>query len=271
MAQAMTRRALLRTIAASLVVGGDAAAAADLQDQTQRAYDEYLNRATRLFIDRARHGNVTSGVPGSARASGDRDVSVGPAREDGILPVPGGLVHHWLGSTFIAGVTMDDALAVSYDYNAYRSIYKPVIASSLLHRDGNTFQVRLRVKESGGGLSATLDVTSRVQYAFPDDGSAYSIATSDEIREIRDAGTANERSLAPGHDSGYLWRAATFNYLGARADGVIAETEAIGLSRRFPPFFAWIIEPAARRLGRTSIERSMVEFAQAVRMRARAK
>ena len=180
-------------------------------------------------------------------------------------------MHHWLGSTFIAGATMDDALAVSFSYNDYRSIYRPVIASRLLDRDGNTFRVRMRVKESGGGLSATLDVTSRVEYAYPDERSAYSIATSDEIREIRDAGTANERSLPAGHDSGYLWRAATFNYLGDRAGGVFAETEAVALSRRFPPFLAWIIEPAARRLGRNSIERSMVEFAQAVRMRARAK
>jgi len=180
-------------------------------------------------------------------------------------------VHHWLGSTFIAGVTMDDALRVSYDYNDYPSIYKPVIASTLLGRDGNKFRVRMRVKESGGGLSATLDVTSRIEYAYPDDRSAYSIATSDEIREIRDAGTASERSLAAGHDSGYLWRAATFNYLGARNGGVFAETEAVALSRRFPPFLAWIIEPAARRLGRNSIERSMVDFAQAVRMHARTK
>lgn len=247
-----------------MVVSADAAAA-DLQDQTRHAYDEYLDGATRLFVDRVRKGDATA-----ARTSRDHDVSVGPAREDGILSVPGGLVHHWLGSIFIAGATMDDALAVSFNYNDYRSIYKPVIASRLLGRDGNTFRVRLRVKESGGGLSATLDVTSRVEYTYPDDRSAYSIATSDEIREIRDAGTANERSLPPGHDSGYLWRAATFNYLGARAGGVFAETEAIGLSRRFPSFLAWIIEPAARRLGRNSIERSMVEFAEAVRMRARA-
>jgi hypothetical protein len=262
----MTRRTLLQTIAVSIVASADVEAA-DLQEQTQRAYDEYLDNATRLFVDRARQGSVTSAVPGRAASP---DVFVGPAREDGILTVPGGLVHHWLGSTFIAGATMDAALAVSFNYNDYRSIYKPVIASRLLGRDGNTFRVRMRVKESGGGLSATLDVTSRVEYAYPDDRSAYSIATSDEIREIRDAGTANERRLPAGHDSGYLWRAATFNYLGARAGGVFAETEAVALSRRFPPFLAWIIEPAARRLGRNSIERSMVEFAQAVRMRARA-
>jgi len=264
----MTRRTLLRTIAVSIVASADVEAV-DLQDQTRRAYDDYLDGAMRRFVDRVRHGTVTSAAPGSAQASSDRGVFVGPAHEDGILAVAGGLVHHWVGSTFIAGVTMDEALAVSYDYNAYRSIYKPVIASNLLRRDGNTFRVRMRLKESGGGLSATLDVTSRVEYAYPDDRSAYSIATSDEIREIRDAGTANERSLAPGHDSGYLWRAATFNYLGARNDGVFAETEAVALSRRFPPFLAWIIEPAARRLGRNSIERSMVEFAQAVRMRAK--
>ena len=41
--------------------------------------------------------------------------------------------------------------------------------------------------------------------------------------------------------------------------------ETLGLSRGFPPFLAWFIEPIARRLGRKSIERSLEEFIAAVR------
>ena len=53
---------------------------------------------------------------------------------------------------------------------------------------GNTYRVLMRIKESAAGLSAVLDVTSRVQYFQPDSGTIYSISTSEEIRELRDQG-----------------------------------------------------------------------------------
>jgi hypothetical protein len=261
----MTRRALLQTIACTVAAGGGVTAA-DLRDETRRAYDEYAARAAQRFVERVRNGSANKPAARSAR---DDDVFVSPASEDGILSIPDGLVHHWIGSNLIRDVSLQDALDISYDYDNYRTIYKPVIGSRLLGHDGNTFRVRLRIKESSGGLSATLDVTSRVEYHYPGDREVYSIATSDEIREIRDAGTANERSLPAGHDSGYLWRAATFNNLTARDGGVFVETEALGLSRRFPHFLALFIEPIARRLGRASVERSLGEFSQAVAAHAR--
>jgi hypothetical protein len=179
-------------------------------------------------------------------------------------------VHHWSGTTFIAGATLQNALDVSYGYSDYHAVYTPVIASRLLGRDGDTYRVILRLRESSGGLSAVIDVTSRVQFFYPDSRSAYSISASEEIRELRNAGTANERSLPPGRDSGYLWRAATFTHLVQREQGVLVQTEALGLSRGFPPLLRWIIEPVARRLGRSSVERSLREFSKAVRARAQA-
>jgi len=111
-------------------------------------------------------------------------------------------------------------------------------------------------------------VTSRVQYFQPDSRSVYSISNSEEIRELRDAGTAKERQLSPGHDSGYLWRAAAFTHMVERDGGVFVEMETIGLSRGFPTLLSWIIEPIARRVGRSSVERSLQEFSAAVRKRS---
>jgi hypothetical protein len=249
----------------AFVVGVGIAAAADLQDRTRRAYEEYAARATQRFVDRARDG-----ASGNATGEPSRSAtpSVRPAREDGILSIPGGLIHHWTGSTFISGVTLQDALDVSFEYGAYRTIYTPVVSSKLLGRDGDTFRVLLRIKGSGGGLSATLDVTSRVQYFYPDDQRVYSISTSEDIREITHAGTPAESSRPPGHDSGFLWRAATFNSLLAIDEGVVAETETLGLSRSFPPMLGWFIEPIAKRLGRESVRKSLQEFSEAVKARA---
>ena len=140
-------------------------------------------------------------------------------------------MHHWKGSVYIPGVTVVQAVDLSNAYEEYPSIYQPVLTSALLARDGNTCRVRLRLRESAGGLSAVLDVTSRVQYLFPNPGTAFSMSTSEEIREVERPGTAGERQLPIGHDSGYLWRATTLNRLTKLNDGVFVEMETIGLSR----------------------------------------
>jgi len=258
------------TIACAVIVCAAIAAAADLQENTNRAFDDYAAQATRVFVERSRGTmSATNGaVATPAVLPRDGEVVARPAHEDGIVDVPGGLVHHWSGSTFIAGVTLQDALNVSYDYNGYHAVYTPVIASKLLGHEGNTYRVLMRLRGSGGGLSAIIDVTSRVQFFYPDSRSAYSISTSEEIRELRNVGTSTERSLSPGHDSGYLWRAAMFTYLVERNNGVFVQMEAIALSRGYPALLQWIIEPVARRLGRNSVERSLNEFTKTVRARA---
>jgi hypothetical protein len=110
-------------------------------------------------------------------------------------------------------------------------------------------------------------VRSSVKFSFPNATTVYSISTSDEICEVKDAGETSEQLLPAGQGSGYLWRAATLSRLVERDGGVAVEMETIGLSRAFPRMLAWIIEPIARRLGRKSVELSLQEFASAVRAR----
>ena len=176
-------------------------------------------------------------------------------------------MHHWTGATFINHATLADALAISSAYENYPAVYRPVISSRLLGRDGDTYHVQLRIKEGAAGVSAVLQVRSSVKFFFPSGTTAYSISTSDEIREVKDAGETTEQLLPAGQGSGYLWRAATMSRLIERDGGVAVEMETIGLSRAFPRMLAWIIEPIARRLGRKSVELSLQEFATAVRAR----
>jgi hypothetical protein len=216
------------------------AAAADLQEHTARAFDGYLKQARRTFLERIAGVAADGSKAERGAALRDAEVMAGPAAEDGIIAVPGGLVHHWIGSTFIPGASLQDVLAVSYAYDEYHAVYTPVSASRLLGREGNTYRVLLRIGESGAGLSAILDVTARVQYAYPHSRSVYSTSVSDEIREVRNAGKKNEYCFSPGHDSGYLWRAATFTHFLQMDSGVLVEMEAIGLSRGFPSLLRWI-------------------------------
>ena len=230
---------------------------AELEPASTAAYDRYIADATKVFLEERRS-------PGAPR---DGEVTVRPARQDGIVSVPGGLVHHWTGATFIDRVTLADALAISSAYENYHAVYRAITSSRLLGRDGDTYHVQLRIKEGAAGVSAVLQVRASVKFFFPSSTTAYSISTSDEIREVKDAGETTEQMLPAGQGSGYLWRAATLSRLIERDGGVAVEMETIGLSRAFPRMLAWIIEPIARRLGRKSVELSLQEFASAVRAR----
>jgi hypothetical protein len=251
------RGAVSLALAASIVASIHAA---ELQRRTSDAYDAYLHRARQTFVGRLQQ------MPGDVAAQ-PHGPSAAPAHGDGIIDVPGGLVHHWEGGVFIEDVSLDQAVGVSTAYSSYSTIYANVMASQLLEHDRNTYRVHLRLRESEAGIKAVLDVTSTVTYFFPEAGEAYSISNADEIREVTNAGTNRERLLPAGSDSGYLWRGNTFTRYLSIAGGVYVEIETLGLSRRFPPLLGWIIEPIARRLGRRSVVNALQEYAAALRHR----
>lgn len=167
------------------------------------------------------------------------------------MPVPGGLVHHWVGAVFIPDFSLDAALAQTYA--DYPVIYESVIAVQLLDREGDTFRVQLRLEERTGFVTGVLDLWSIVRYVRATNDQAYTLSLATEIREVADAGEPTERLRPEGDDSGYLWGAEAFTKYVARGGGVYVELETLGLSRGYPPLLGWIIGSIARRLGRKSV------------------
>jgi hypothetical protein len=238
------------------------ASAAELEERTSRAYDAYAARAKQMFLDRIRGDVPPAGV--TQGASREAKPVVRAQGRDGIIEVPGGLMHHWVGAVFIENVSLQRVLDLSRAYSEYRTIYKPIIGSTLLDRSADTFHVWLRLREGAAGVSAVLDIWLNVQYFYPDSRHAHSVSNAEEIREVRNAGEADEQRLSAGRDSGYLWRANSFTNFIERDGGVYVEMETLGLTRRFPPLLGWVLEPIAKRLGRKSVETSLEEFQTAV-------
>lgn len=230
---------------------------AELEDRTARAFETYRQQAEARFLARAQTAAASRGATVSAR----------PAGEDGIISVPGGLVHHWAGVVFFSGANLREVVALSQDYAAYPSIYREILSSRVVEHEGDTYRLATRLKEGEAGITAVLDVRSTVRYAA---GSSrvYVLSNSDSIQEVRNAGQKDERLLPPGRDSGYLWRAAVYTLFVESSDGVSMEVETLGLSRAFPRLMGWFIEPIARRLGRKSVVRSLEQFQAALAQRA---
>ena len=244
------------------------AAAADLTGEAIRAYDDYFAAARKEFVARA-----IGDAPGRRAerdAPSDSRGLVRPGSGDGILSKPDSLVHHWRGAIFLPGVSLDQVIAISQGYAEYPRIFKPIQTATVLPAAGDgEFHVLFRMKSSAGGLSATLELRTRIQWVRVDEGHAYVVSASEQIREVANAGRPSEHLLPEGHDSGYLWRAASMTRFAAGDGGVWMVMETVALSRPFPPLLGWVIEPVARRLGRSSVEDSMNQFAQAVQGRSK--
>lgn len=259
---------LARWLSLALVWGlaASPASAAELTDAAIKAYDEYFAAAREAFVALATKTAPSRGERETARAGGS---DVRPGSSDGILSKPGSLVHHWRGEIFLPDVTLDQVIGISQSYADYPRIFKPVRAATVLPPAGDDLRVQFRMRSSGGGLSATLAVRSRIHWVRVDDRRAYVVSSSEEIREVSNPGKPDERLLPEGHDSGYLWRASSLTRFVAEDGGVRMSMETIGLSRPFPSFIGWMLEPIARRIGRGSVANSMREFAQAVRERSK--
>jgi len=118
--------------------------AVDLQEHTRLAFDRYAEEATENFLKRVRAdaGTSVDGAQSSrARRLRDGAIVARAGGQDGIIGVSDGLVHHWFAASFIDGVTLADALNVSFAYADYHAFYRPILASRLLAHPRRVEQV----------------------------------------------------------------------------------------------------------------------------------
>jgi hypothetical protein len=254
-------------LTAMLVVPG-ILPAAELKLETLRAWDTYLELADarmKARLDGGRPFLWADEAPGRQRQLRQGEILVTPGAGRGSQSVPGGLIHDWMGSSFIPEAKLTGVLAVIHDYGRYKDIYKPVVADSKTIECGGTEQKFsmlwerhvLFVTAALNGVYAARD--------FPVGTSRwYSVATTTEVREVADYGESGERLLPPDHGSGYIWRLRNMLRLEEGDGGVYVELEALALTRDIPASLHWLVSPVVARLSRSSVIDTLSQTRQAV-------
>lgn len=166
---------------------------------------------------------------------------------------PGALVHHWIGTTFVAGVTLQRVLDVVRDFNDYPRVFDPEVdAVRLLQepRDG-VARVYMRFRKVKV-ITTVIDTEQLIHYSEPAPDRAFTTAWATLVRQVDNAGEPDERQLADG--DGLLWRLfASWRYLEADG-GVWIENESIMLTRKpgFP--MGLIVQPMLKAGPREGVE-----------------
>ena len=168
--------------------------------------------------------------------------------------IPGGLIHDWTGITFVPDVTLQQTLTALQDYDRDADYYRPtVLRSKLLSREGNSFHVFLRLKETHV-LTVVLDTEYEIQYLVIDSTHAASISHSTSITEIETAGTPQEHATSPKDNHGFLWRLNSYWRFYQADGGVYIQCNAISLTRDIPTGLGWLVAPFIENVPRESLD-----------------
>jgi hypothetical protein len=169
------------------------------------------------------------------------------------IAVPGGLIHHWIGTVFIPGATLAQTLALEEDYDHHQDYFRPdVIRSKVLQHEGDDYLVQLRFYKTKI-VTSILDTEHRVHYGSVDSTKAWSRSYTTRIQEVVDAGESGERLEPEGHDRGFLWRMNTYWRFEEKDGGTYVESQSISLTRDIPAGLGFLVAPFVNSIPRESL------------------
>lgn len=227
-----------------------------LTPQTLEAFDAYIRHAE-TEMEQPLHGDAPFlwSQQSSKRALDVRQGKVVAQFRSGQGPVKvtSGLIHDWIAAAFIPDSTIENVFAVIQDYDNHKNIYKPeVVASKLIRREDNDFQIHLRLLKKKI-ITVVLDTEHEVHYR-PVDGIRWVCRSyTTRISEVEDAGSDDEQISQPDTGHGFLWRLYSYWRFEERDAGVVIECRAISLTRDVPFGLGWAIEPIIQKLPRESL------------------
>jgi hypothetical protein len=251
--------------AAFLALAGTALAV-KLKPQTVQAFDRYVRAAEARTDERLRTRTPlwVDGSPERLKAVRAGEAAVAPLVGNGDLEVSDGLIHDWIGTMFVPGVTLAQTLAIVQDYGRNKTTHKPeVLDSKLLAHNGTDFRVYLRLMKKNV-LTVVLNTEHDIRYFPVNSTFCYSRSYSTRIAEVDNPGKPDERELPVGNDHGFLWRLYSYWTFQERDGGVYIECEAISLSRDIPAGLGWLIEPIIRTLPRESLVNTLTSTRNAI-------
>jgi hypothetical protein len=263
------KTAFLRLLLLPGLLVARALPAAELTPEIVAGFDRYVARteariegelsATEGFL-------VQDFLPKEERAEAARTIAAGgiftrklrTLDEDGSeIEIPGGLVHHWVGSVLVPGVRLEDVVGWLQRYDQHDRYFADVERSRLLARDGNEFDISLRLRRKKV-VTVTYETEHHVRYRSFGRGREVSESHSTRIAELENADTPREREKPDGEDRGFLWRLDSYWRFEQVRQGVVVECESVSLSRGVPAALRWLVGRYLDSVPRESLESTLV-------------
>jgi hypothetical protein len=195
-------------IIAAVVLASCSGRAVDLRPATDAAFHRYVQLSEQRMQSDMSSGSFlwVDGLPGQQSQEVNERLKRGEVVTQRLetfdhgasIPVPGGLIHHWIGVVFIPGAGLQRTLALVQNYDEHARIYAPrVLRSKLVRRDGDDFKVSLRLRDRNV-VTVVLDTEYDVHYVRLDPARARSQSYSTRVAEVERVGQRDEYDKSVG-------------------------------------------------------------------------
>jgi hypothetical protein len=240
--------------------------AADLQPQAAQAYDRYIQLTeAQVNSELAQSGPYLwiERLPEARRAAAEAQLHNGQIVIERLytldngntISVPGGIIHHWVGTVFVPGATLTQTLSFMQDYDHKVDYFKPDITrSKILRHEGDDYFVLLRFYNRKI-ITTVIDTDQKIHYHVVDSTHAWSRSRTTRVQEVENPGQPDEKLDPEGHDRGFLWRMNTFWRFEEKDGGTYIECQAISLTRDIPTGLGWVVGPFV-----TSVPKESLNF-----------
>src|SRR5271170_3713647 len=250
-------------LVALLIVSAQPVSAAELSAETSAAFEQYIR--SKEALDASSLSNPGQFLIMDAGLDAERKQSYARLQRGEILiepytgrgraaqPVPGGLIHDWVGLVFVPSVSLRQTLATLQNYARDFDYYRPqVMKSALLRASGDDFHIFLRLAQTHG-ITVVFDTEYDVRYTHLDAAHVYSRSYSTRIVEVRNPGQQSEHEAPPADDRGFLWRLYSYWRFYEADGGVYVQCNAVSLTRNVPTGLGWMLGPFIEKIPRDSL------------------
>jgi hypothetical protein len=265
---AIQRRAVAIFLAFA-VAGAGPARGADLQPQAARNYERYIALTQAQVEAENAQGPEYLWVERLPEAR--RAAALAQLRNGGVviekletldngkaIDVPGGMIHHWIGTAFVPGATLAQTLAFMQDYDHKVEYFKPdIVRSQVLKHEGDDYTVLLRFYQKKI-ITTVIDTDQEVHYHEVEKTQAWSRSRATRVQEVDNPGRSDERLEPEGHDRGFVWKLNTFWRFEEKDGGTYLECQAISLSRDIPTGLGWMVGSFVSSVPRESLTFTLV-------------
>ena len=248
---------------ASLLAALAVAEAATLEPETLAAWDRYvawtehrMRTDDSFLVQDSLPEELANEARGKLRAGDVFTTKLETTSDGRSIDIPKGLVHHWLGSVFIPGTSLDELVGWLQNYDAHHRYFDEVESSRLVSRDGDDFKIFLRLRRKKI-VTVHYNTEHFVRYTHHDGGRVSSVSYATRIAEIDNAGEVAESEKALGDDRGFLWRLNSYWRFEQAWGGVIVELESVSLSRGVPVAVRWLVGRYLDSVPRESLEATL--------------
>jgi hypothetical protein len=153
------------------------------------------------------------------------------------ISVDDGMIHHWIGSVLMPGVSLAKARAVVERYDQYPRVLDPMVQRArVLQHTGPDYVVQMRTSVTKFMVTVVIDADYKIAYTTISPSKLYTRSVAEKIHEVKSPGGADEYRIEGDKSGGFLWRLNTycsFEELPA-GTGTVEQCESVSLTRDIP-------------------------------------